>query len=155
MQSVEVLARTLEAVPEALRRAREEVLEDLGRDLLASVRGRIGGGGRVAGVQRVRIGSGGGYVAVSARAGASLGGYAAGYVTNALENGHEQKPGRFVPGLVPAGGGHGGKGARLRSVYVSGKHMYLETREEAAALAEAGARALDEAIRRAAEGGGV
>ena len=151
MQSVEIRgdpAGILKQLPEAVQKARREVLEDLGRDILAAVRRRTGGRGRVAGVQEVRLGSGGGYAAVSPRTNTFLRGYAAGYVTNSLENGHEQAPGRFVPGLRPGSGR--GNGARLRSVRVSGKHMYLETREEdAGALAERAVRAIERALKEA------
>ena len=43
----------------------------------------------MANVQEVYTGDGGGYAAVRAKADTELRGYAAGYITNALENGHK------------------------------------------------------------------
>ena len=87
MQSVEIsglkeVQKRLEGYPEAMKKARSEFFEEAGREMLSTVRRRIGGQGYVANVQEV-------YTAVRAKADTELRGYAAGYITNALENGHK------------------------------------------------------------------
>lgn len=94
MQSVEIsglkeVQKRLEGYPEAMKKARSEFFEEAGREMLSTVRRRIGGQGYVANVQEVYTGDGGGYAAVRAKADTELRGYAAGYITNALENGHK------------------------------------------------------------------
>ena len=84
MQSVEIqgldkVTKALEDMPGAVREARAVVFEEMGGELLGAVQQRIGGSGRVAGVQEYQVGSGKGYVAVRAKAKTYLGGYAAGY----------------------------------------------------------------------------
>ncbi len=138
MQSVEIsgldeVVKKLEGFPEALKKARSAFFEEAGAQLLSSVRQHIGGTGRVAGVQDRYLGSGGGYAAVRAKAKAELDGYAAGYVTNALENGHEQTAGRYVPAL----------GKRLTKERAAGKYMYRGTAGELAQIAETGAREIE------------
>jgi len=91
------------------------------QELLSAVQRRIGGTGRVAGVQGRYIGSGKGYAAVRARAQTELNGYAAGYITNALENGHAARDGSRV----------------------AGKYMYRNTEPEALRLAEEGAKEIE------------
>ena len=100
MQSVEIqgldkVTKALEDMPGAVREARAVVFEEMGGELLGAVQQRIGGSGRVAGVQEYQVGSGKGYVAVRAKAKTYLGGYAAGYINNALE-------GASLPRPVPA-----------------------------------------------------
>lgn len=119
MQSVEIkgfqeLVKRLDTMPQAVREARAEFMDETGRKLLEAVRGRIGGTGRVAGAQEYQVGSGKGYAAVRAKANTDLNGYAAGYITNSLENGHVQEPGRYIPAI----------GMRLTRKQVEGKHMY-------------------------------
>lgn len=126
MQSVEIsgldaVAKRLEGFPAALRASRAEFFEEAGQELLSAVQRRIGGTGRVAGVQGRYIGSGKGYTAVRAKAKTELDGYAAGYITNALENGHAARDGSRV----------------------SGKYMYRNTEPEALRLAEEGAREIE------------
>lgn len=100
------------------------------------MRGRIGGTGRIQGLQDVYMGSGRGYVAVRAKAKTYVTDsngkrYAAGAVTNAIESGHIQIPGKYVPAI----------GARLRDVWVRGKYMYRDSEPDAKRLAqEASAR---------------
>ena len=94
MQSVEIsglkeVQKKLEGYPEAMKKARSEFFEEAGREMLSTVQRRIGGRGYVANVQSQYVGSGGGYAAVRAKAKTELRGYAAGYITNALENGHK------------------------------------------------------------------
>lgn len=94
MQSVEIsglkeVQKRLEGYPEAMKKARSEFFEEAGREMLSTVRRRIGGQGYVANVQEVYTGDGGGYAAVRAKADTELRGYAAGYITNALENEHK------------------------------------------------------------------
>ena len=54
--------------PELIREARAEFFAEAGASLLSDVQGRIGGTGKIAGVQEYRVGSGKGYVAVRAKA---------------------------------------------------------------------------------------
>lgn len=80
MQSVEIqgldkVKKALEAAPEAIREARAQVFDEMGEELLGVVQRRIGGSGRVAGVQEYQVGSGKGYVAVRAKAKTDLDGY--------------------------------------------------------------------------------
>lgn len=149
MQSVEIyglkdVQKRLEGFPDAVRQARGEFFEAAGSELLSAVQHRIGGTGRVGGVQGRYLGSGKGYAAVRAKAKTELDGYAAGYLTNALENGHEQQAGRYVPAI----------GKRLKEKRVDGKHMYRDTIEEAARLAERGAREIEKKAMAYLEGNG-
>lgn len=147
MQSVEIhglrqVQEAFERLPEAVRRAKAEVFEAVGEYLLEDVQSRIGGSGRVAGAQEYRVGSGKGYVAVRAKKETWLDGAAAGYVTNALENGHVQTPGRYVPAL----------GARLRRDRVPSKYMYQITgRREGPRMAEEAARRIERAVQQELE----
>ena len=66
MQSVEIsglkeIQKRLEGYPEAMKKARSEFFEEAGREMLSTVRRRIGGQGYVANVQDRHVGSGGGY----------------------------------------------------------------------------------------------
>lgn len=147
MQSMRVdglneLLERFEDAPGIIRKARAEVFEDLGGELLDDLQARIGGSGRVAGVQEYQVGSGKGYVAVRAKKDTELDGYAAGYVTNALENGHRQEPGRYVPSL----------GAKLRRDLVPGKYMYQRSAVSVNAAAAEGAQRLENLILKALEG---
>ncbi len=141
MQSVEIkglneVIKTLDTLPEAIRKARIEVLEAEAEPLLTLVQQGIGRGPRRAGdnhlhvadVQGTFTGSGKGYLAVRAKAKTDIvspGGYRhpAGYVTNSLENGH----------VVPGGG------------RVGGKYMYANARP----AAEDASRRLKEKIEKA------
>ena len=149
MQSVELrgldeVVKKLEGFPEALRAARGEFFAEAGDELLAAVQRGIGGTGRVAGVQERYLGSGKGYAAVRARAKTDLDGYAAGYITNALEGGHAQTAGRYVPAL----------GARLKADRATGKYMYrAAARSELPRLAEEGAREIEKKAMAYLEGG--
>lgn len=146
MQSVEIkgldsVIKTLDTLPEVIRKARIEVLEAEAEPLLTLVQQGIGRGPRHAGdnhahvadVQGTFMGSGKGYLAVRAkketwieqhnrRTGKTTK-YAAGYVTNSLENGHKT-----------SGGGH-----------VGGKYMYANARP----AAEEASRRLKEKIENA------
>lgn len=142
MQSVEIhglrqVQEAFERLPEAVRQAKADVFEAVGEYLLEDVQNRIGGSGRVAGAQEYRVGSGKGYVAVRAKKETWLDGAAVGYITNALENGHVQTPGRYVPAL----------GARLRRDRVPGKYMYQITgRREGPRMAEEAARRIERTV---------
>ena len=77
MQSVEIsglkeVQKRLEGYPEAMKKARSEFFEEAGREMLSTVRRRIGGQGYVANVQEVYTGSGDGYAAVRAKADTEL-----------------------------------------------------------------------------------
>ena len=101
-----------------LREARRAALEEAGEQMLSAVRQRIGGGGKVQRWQEKHMGSGGGYTAVRAQAKTyDEHGYAVGYATNALEGGHRQEPGRYVPAI----------GRKLTRDRVPGKYMYAHS----------------------------
>ena len=68
VNGLDQIVQRLNASPAVLREARAAALEDAGAELLDIVRGRIGGTGRIQGVQAVYLGSGKGYVAVRAKA---------------------------------------------------------------------------------------
>ena len=148
MQSVEIqgldrVVKALENMPEVIREARAEVMEEMGQELLGAVQQRIGGTGRIADVQDYHVGSGKGYVAVRAKADTELDGYAAGYITNALEGGHEiRRP------------EHSGSRSRARVDWVPGKYMYRDTgRQEAERLAETAAQRIEDVAIKALDGG--
>ena len=137
MQSVEIsglkeIQKKLEGYPEAMKKARSEFFR------------RIGGQGYVANVQDQHIGSGAGYAAVRAKAKTELRGYAAGYVTNALEGGHVQTPGRYVPAM----------GKKLKANRVKGKYMYRKTAAELPQIAERGAQEIEKKAMAYLEGNG-
>lgn len=139
MQSVEIrgldeTVKKLEGFPDAVKAAKAAFFEETGEVMLAAVQRRIGGTGRVAGVQERYIGSGKGYAAVRAKARTELSGYAAGYITNALEGGHLTK---------------GGKSRVL------GKYMYQMTAaSELVKLQEDGAREIEKKAAAYLEGEG-
>lgn len=147
MQSVEIqgldrVVKALEDLPGTLREARAQVMEEMGEELLGAVQQRIGDTGRIAGAQDYHVGSSKGYVAVRAKAKTDLGRYAAGYVTNALEGGHEiRKP------------ANAGTRSRAKLSRVPGKYMYRDTGElEAERLAETAAERIEQAAVQALEG---
>ncbi len=141
IQGLDKVIMALEATPDVIRQAKADAMEEMGQDLLSDVQRRIGGTGRVAGAQEYQVGSGKGYVAVRAMAKTELDGYAAGYVTNALENGHAIRR--------PSGNTKRKRPSRARVASVRGKHMYRDVREDQAArLAEAGAKRIEDAVLR-------
>lgn len=150
MQSVEIsglreVITKLDAVPEIIREARAEFFEEAGTSLLSDVRGRIGGTGRIAGVQEFYVGTGKGYAAVRAKAKTNVGKYAAGYITNALENGHE--------GRTASGKAKRKRRSRAKASRVPGKYMYRNTAaQELDQLAETGARRIEELVAKKLEG---
>lgn len=152
MQSVEIqgldkVKKALEAAPEAIREARAQVLDELGGELLGAVQRRIGGSGRVAGVQEYRVGSGKGYVAIRAKAKTDLDGYAAGYITNALEGGHAVRP-------ASGSAAKRKRKSRAKTRRVPGKYMYRDTgTQELSRAAETAAQRIEEAALKALEGG--
>lgn len=70
--------------------------------------------------------------------------YAAGYVTNALEGGHVQTPGRYVPAM----------GKKLKANRVKGKYMYRKTAAELPQIAERGAQEIEKKAMAYLEGKG-
>lgn len=103
------------------------LLEDLGKQLLQEVQQRIQGTGTVQGWQSYYLGSENGYVAVRAKAKTykrTAGGkqYAAGYVTNAIENGHRHRR----PSPVKRDGYT--YRARIKIPAVAGRHFYAQVR---------------------------
>ena len=131
MQSVDLweikrLVADFDALLRQLPEEKEAMLEEIGQAILREVRGRIGGRGKVQSWQERYIGSRLGYVAVRAKANTRTEeGYAVGYVTNAIENGHRQQPGRYVPAL----------GKALKAGRVMGKGFYRDARTRAESVA--------------------
>lgn len=123
------VSRQFDGLLAALPAARRDMFEAVAAELRSAVRRNIGGSGKVGRWQEKYVGSGGGYAAVRpaadtwAESGKNR--YAVGYVTNAVENGHVQRKGRFVPAL----------GKRLARDRVEGKYFYADTRRFAEALA--------------------
>ena len=143
IQGLDKVTKALEDMPGAVREARAVVFEEMGGELLGAVQQRIGGSGRVAGVQEYQVGSGKGYVAVRAKAKTYLGGYAAGYITNALEGGHKVRQ----PSAA-------GSRSRAKTDRVPGKYMYRDTGQfEAERLAETAAQRIEDAALQKLNGG--
>ena len=153
MQSLEIdglkeVIQTLETTPEVIRQARAEFFDEAGEVLLEAVQRHIGGSGRVAGVQESHVGSGKGYVAVRPMAKTNLVGYAAGYITNALENGLAVRP--------ASGKAKKKRRSRAKANRVQGKYMYRNTcQQEAKRAAEEGARIIEAKILAHMEGRSV
>lgn len=106
-------AELLKKVPEE----RRAMFEDLADSMLSEVRAKIGGAGKVQSWQEKHVGSGGGYAA--ARPAAKTFDEhqrAVGAITNAIESGHQQRPGLYIKDL----------GKRLKKSYVPGKHFYAD-----------------------------
>lgn len=152
MASVEIrglreLTERFDRLPNVLKRARRDALDQAGQKSLSAVRGRIGGRGKVQGWQENHLGSGWGYAAARPRAGqyvsARQGGrYAVGYVTNAIENGHfarqSARPDR--------------RAERLSGVSaVRGKYMYQNSAGDAARAAQEAGALLERRFREALE----
>lgn len=92
--------------------------------------------------------SGKGYVAVRPMAKTNLDGYAAGYITNALENGHAVRP--------ASGKAKKKRQSRAKANRVQGKYMYRNTgQQEAKRAAEEGARIIEAKILAHMEGRSV
>ena len=150
MQSVEIsglseTVKKLNAAPEIIRQARAEFFAEAGASLLSDVQGRIGGTGKIAGVQEYRVGSGKGYVVVRAKAKTNVGKYAAGYITNALENGHAIRE--------ATGKAKRKRKSRANKDRVTGKYMYhITSAQELDRLAETGARRIEELVGKKLEG---
>ena len=118
MQELDLFAQKLDGLLPKLRDIRRQALEDAGQQMLQAVRDRIGGSGRVQSWQHLHLGSGGGYAAVHARENTyDENGYAVGRVTNALESGHRQQPGRYVPAIQ----------RKLTRDRVPGRYMYARS----------------------------
>ncbi len=145
------MTKSLSSLKDAQRRAHLAV----GEAILADVKRRIGGSGKVQSWQAAHIGSGGGYVAVRAKAdtfytqqnaagetswGAQR--YAVGYITNAIENGHDQNLGMFVGDLSSTSfwGGQLDGGARLVHRRVAGRGFYADARGSADTIAQSAAQ---------------
>ena len=143
MQELTAFAQKLDNVLPRLRTARHAALEEAGEQMLSTVRGRIGGSGKVQRWQEKHMGSGGGYVAVRARANVQdENGYAVGYVTNALESGHRQEPGRYVPAI----------GRKLTRDRIPGKYMYSQSARDLERIARSAAERIEDAMGHCLEG---
>ena len=118
-------AKLADAIDQS-KEIRREVLTDVGEQLLAQVRQKIGGSGKVQRWQHTHLGTGGGYVAVHpVESETDEYGWAVGAVTNAIESGHRfptiRKAERYRLRI------QGGKAK------VAGKAMYRTTNPEQAA----------------------
>lgn len=143
MQELEAFSRDLEDLLPKLRQARRAALEDAGDQMLAAVRSRIGGSGKVQRWQESHLGSGGGYVAVRARAKVyDENRCAVGYITNALESGHWQTPGQYVPAL----------GRKLTRDRVPGKYMYAQSAPDLERIAQSAAERIEASMEHILEG---
>jgi hypothetical protein len=153
MQSISITAlearwkELIQEIPE-LKRA---TFEDLGPDLLSEVRRQIGGSGKVQSWQEARVGSRGGYAAVRPKAktyyASREGGkqYAVGYITNAINSGHKQVPGRFVPTGE-------NEGFRTKKEWVPSRHFYEDAATNAEALIHRAVESLERRMKEAVEG---
>ena len=145
IQGLDKVTKALEDVPQVIREARGEVMEEMGKELLGTVQQRIGyltgsehrrGTDHVADVQEYRVGSGKGYVAVRPKADTSLDGYAAGYISNSLEGGHKIRR--------PESSNSNSK-SEATVTRVSGKYMYRNSQLDAAQLADEAAKRIENA----------
>lgn len=142
MQELVIFEERLDSLLPKLRQARRAALEAAGEEMLEAVRGRIGGSGRVQSWQERHLGSQGGYAAVRARAKTyDEDGYAVGYVTNALEGGHRQQPGRYVPAI----------GRKLTRDRVPGKYMYARSAQDTELAARQAAEQIEREMSRMLE----
>lgn len=107
---------------------RREMYEEMAQAVLEDVQSGFGNGD-VAGWQDKAVGSGGGYAAVRPKKETFTQNgkkrYAVGYVTNAIENGHKQEKGRYVPALEK----------KLTADRVAGKGVYAGARQRAEQIA--------------------
>ena len=107
---------------------RREMYEEMAQAVLEEVQSGFGNG-EVAGWQDAAVGSGGGYSAVRPKKNTftqtGKKRYAVGYVTNAIESGHKQEKGRYVPAL----------GKKLTADRVAGKGVYAGARQRAERIA--------------------
>lgn len=156
MQSIEHgdldrLIASWEALIKEYPDMKRELLEKLGTDLLADVRGEIGGTGTVQGWQERYLGSKNGYVAIRPKAKTykeTKGGkrYAVGHVTNAIENGHRHRK----PSQVKRDGYK--YRARIEKPAVPGKHFYAAVRDSLDSMGRQEVQALAAEIARRLEG---
>lgn len=157
MQSIEHgdldrLIASWEALIKEYPDMKRELLEKLGTELLADVRGEIGGTGTVQDWQERYRGSKNGYVAIRPKAETykeTKGGkrYAVGYVTNAIENGHRHRK----PSQVKRDGYT--YRPRIKTPSVLGKHFYAAVRSQLDQVGQQEVQALAAEIARRLEGG--
>lgn len=133
------LVQRLEKSPETLKRAKAAAFKRAAPRLLALVQTQIGGSGRVMSWQEKYVGSRGGYAAVRPKAhtfietrGKERGGrgephkYAVGYVTNAIDSGHNYPSRRTFDET---------RGYRSSAGRVEGRHFYQAARDMALPVA--------------------
>lgn len=158
MQSVEIegldqiLARW-EGLLQRFPSVKAELLERLGKQMLEDVRRNIGGSGKVQGWQERYIGSKNGYAAVRPRAGTfqtTKGGkqYAAGYITNAIENGHRVR----TPRPSDSPGYHYTRG-RNRKAAAAARRFYAAVQTQLEQMGAAELARLADELARELEGG--
>lgn len=131
----------IRAMPELKRAA----FEDLGPEILAEVREEIGGSGKVQDWQEDQVGSRGGYVAVRPKARTwtdGSGRYAVGYVTNAINSGHDVRR--------PSGAGKRYR-PRKKMDFVPGKHFYEDAAQRSEALIRRAVGRLEQSMKELVE----
>lgn len=147
------LIRSLADAPEDLKSLRLNAHETLSETMLAKVQESIGGTGTVQSWQEAYVGSGGGYAAVRAKAKTyteknSAGKtYAVGRVTNAIESGHVNQKGAYIPNLSGhrPNGQATASGAKLVYNNVKGRGFYADARGQLQSIAqEAAVKLADE-----------
>lgn len=142
-KAFENLDRVKDQIPEIKR----EFLDGLGGKMLSTVRGNIGGTGKVQSWQEYSIGSRSGYAAVRPKENtyqnSSKREYSVGSITNAIENGHRIRP--------PSGKQKGRYRPRIRQPKVSGRYFYRDSQAAVNNFVKAGAKDLAEKIARTIE----
>lgn len=119
MQSVEIrdLSEDFYAMARKFPEERKRLMEEVAKTMQGVVSGKIGGAGKVQSWQDTFVGTRGGYAAVRPKRDTSYQGYAVGYITNAIENGHQ----------VRGPSGHARRyRPRLKKTRVPGKGFYAE-----------------------------
>lgn len=153
MTGIDELIESFEALLRDYPDIKGDLLEELAGRILADVKWGIAGTGQVQSWQDKHVGSGKGYVAVRPKANTyktTPGGkqYAVGYVTNAIENGHQHRR----PSAVKKQG-YCYK-PRIKVAAVPGKHFYAGTRSKLQAEGSATVRQLAVIVAARLEGRG-
>ena len=152
MQEIQAFAGRLDRVREMLPDMRRAALEEAGDEMLAAVRGRIGGTGKVQKWQDRFMGSKGGYAASRPKAKEKDdNGDAVGYVTNAIESGHRVPKPRSTAGRYKFRSRTQDGTRRLPVLTVPGKRMYANTEPDVERIAERTARDVERRLTAALE----
>lgn len=153
MTGIDELIDSFEALLRDYPDIKGDLLEELAGRILADVKWGIAGTGQVQSWQDKHVGSGKGYVAVRPKANTyktTPGGkqYAVGYVTNAIENGHQHRR----PSAVKEQGYY--YKPRIKVAAVPGKLFYAGTRSKLQAEGSATVRQLAVIVAARLEGRG-